>query len=86
MLYTFMWHKFNNKWGNKTFLLQNTELKTKIDNIVQLVIPNADIRNAIITPENTIDYEDSPNKCFNNLLSLFNEKCTNSDSVSILQT
>lgn len=58
----------------------------KINNIIELVIPNNDIRNAIIRPENIITYEGSPNICFDNLLALFNKKCTNRDNVSILQT
>lgn len=59
-------------------------MQTKLKKIIQLVIPNEHIKSIIVRPEPT-NTELTQNTCFENLLSLFNEKCTVQDTVSILK-
>jgi len=57
-------------------------MQTILNNLVELVIPNEHIRNTILKQE-PIDI--NRNQCFDELLSLFDAKCTNlQKDVSIL--
>jgi len=57
-------------------------MQTILNNIVELVIPNEHIRNTILKQEPIDIYQ---NQCFEELLLLFDAKCTNlQKDVSIL--
>lgn len=57
-------------------------MQTILNNLVELVIPNEHIRNTILKQEPIEIYR---NRCFDDLLSLFDAKCTNLQmDVSIL--
>lgn len=60
-------------------------MQTKLYNIVKLVVPNEQIRSAMLKQQ-PITKTFFQNKCFDDLLSLFYEKCTVQKNVSITIT